>query len=409
MKKRKNIQFKSSRKKFAHNQYWVLHYTECYKDKSERDFKVFLKAKSAKLALEILDLKLSENKNFSKRKASHIYILHKKYGKHSVGSSRIVFWDAVRSTAFPNEFDKLFKIEKKRFEGQIGRRNWSPPKNYKKSDEEIRVFIEAGREHNRNKTKNWFSALSKYGKSHSDRRGRTNYNDSEVAKKELESILFVMDGTKGNVNHAKDILRISHRSLMNRMIFFEEIDWKKRYPNPPSRDPVYDPDKLEMGKIKALETRKKNGNLMPSNLKDPKVRKKMLETRKKNNKIRLALRLEKLKPKLEESLKRNNHLLKSVAKEFGVAVNTLRRTMNQMGSAYPDFKRDFLDSVDEIRLANRLSARKTNRIKYAKEMKSSILEAYHQNNKVALQAAKYLNMPISNYVRLFKFIKKNEI
>ena len=259
MRKKRSIQKRLRKEKFSHNQYWVLHYTECYKDKSERDFKVFLKARSAKLALEILDLKLLKNPYFVKRKSSHIYIVHKNYNRGVIGRDGIKFWNAVRTTAFPNEFNKLFKIEKKRIKGQVGRSNWSKPRNYKKSKEEIRQLVKEGRKYTKEKNQNWYIAVSKYGKSKANHLGRVNYNDSKNAKKELEAISKAMKEAGGNVSHASDLLGISHRTLSVRLGFFKDINWKKKYPNPPYRKAVRDPKKVAMGKIKALETRRRNG------------------------------------------------------------------------------------------------------------------------------------------------------
>ena len=69
-------QSEARKKKFSHNQYWCIGYTECYHQGPERDFKTILKARSFELAKEILLKRLGEDKNFSGIRSVTVSLIH---------------------------------------------------------------------------------------------------------------------------------------------------------------------------------------------------------------------------------------------------------------------------------------------------------------------------------------------
>ena len=135
----------------------------------------------------------------------------------------------------------------------------------------------------------------------------------------------------------------------------------------------------------------------------------MTATRKRNYKSKKRAELTELRPKLEKLLLKHNHLLKDVALEMGISRPALRTIMIQTGNLFLDFREKFIDNVHEIRRANMLQGRRKKRIEYLKTIKSDILEAYHQNDKILCRAAEHLGMPTSSYMRLFRNIKEYEV
>ncbi len=100
------------RKKFSHNQYWCLSYTECYQSGLERDFKTIIKARSAALAQEILISRLQEDPQFLKVRSVSSSMVHECW--HIADLRRklsIEQWEAIRNVSFTNDWNKVFKFE----------------------------------------------------------------------------------------------------------------------------------------------------------------------------------------------------------------------------------------------------------------------------------------------------------
>lgn len=125
MKKGKYCQKEFRNTVFNFDQYWIISYTEIYQDKSEKDYKTFIKSKSYDLAKNILKSKLLEGD--VKIKSLQGFMLHKDY-KRSIGegiSRRLDLedWDQIKKCAYPNENDFLFKYETQRPKGYSNRFN----------------------------------------------------------------------------------------------------------------------------------------------------------------------------------------------------------------------------------------------------------------------------------------------
>ena len=150
MRKKTTCQKKFRKTKFHHNQYWALSYTECYPDGSQKDFKVFIKARSYLLSKEILKIKIKEDNPLVKIRALQGNMLHKDF---RVNDKKLTIqnWYDIRSSAFPNVGNFLFKMEIERPEGydhrlgqvdrdhlktigfKSGKDNWNYHKNKVKS------------------------------------------------------------------------------------------------------------------------------------------------------------------------------------------------------------------------------------------------------------------------------------
>ena len=99
------------RKKFSHNQYWCIGYTECYNQGVERDFKTIIKARSAALAKEILLLRLKEDDNFSHIRTVSGSMIHDCWQIATLRKKlSIEQWASIRNVAFPNEWNKVFNL-----------------------------------------------------------------------------------------------------------------------------------------------------------------------------------------------------------------------------------------------------------------------------------------------------------
>ena len=130
MDKRRRAKVKQSqarRKKFSHDQYWCVSYTEMYHAGQERDFRTIIKARSALLSKEILNARLQEDKNFKKIRTLTFSLIHEWWYIATLRKKlSIKQWESIRNVSFPNDWNRLFKFEKKRMKGQTNRFNVPP-------------------------------------------------------------------------------------------------------------------------------------------------------------------------------------------------------------------------------------------------------------------------------------------
>lgn len=123
------LQQKFRSTKFSFDQYWCFHFTEKYKDDTEKDFKAIIKARSSDFAKKILILKTREDQPTTKLKSISFYMLHKE-AEINTKHLNIVDWKHIHNCAFPNEVNILFKYHKPRPLGHTNRFNkQASPKN----------------------------------------------------------------------------------------------------------------------------------------------------------------------------------------------------------------------------------------------------------------------------------------
>lgn len=137
-RKKRSIQVKLRNKIFSFDQYWCLHFTEKYADKSEKDFKCVIKARSADFAKKILLLKIKCDHPETKVKSIFAYMFRKK-SEINTKPLNLKDWGHIKKCSFPNELDILFKYNHPRPVGYTNRFNsQSSPKNRFKKGEDAR-------------------------------------------------------------------------------------------------------------------------------------------------------------------------------------------------------------------------------------------------------------------------------
>ncbi len=124
MKKgKKSIQAKFRKKTFSTHQYWTISYTERYPEGdyrtapdgdvpcAELDFRVIIKAKSYEVAKKILRNRVKEDNPKVKLKAVAGFMLHSKYQCDARKKRPFTpkDWEKIKSAAFPNAQNALFK------------------------------------------------------------------------------------------------------------------------------------------------------------------------------------------------------------------------------------------------------------------------------------------------------------
>ncbi len=122
-----NSQSKYLNTKFSFDQYWSIYYTEVFSDKTEKDFRVIVKARSASFAKKILKDKVKED-NESTTKSLCLSMISAKSQINRI-KVNIEDWEHIRKCAFPNLADHLFKFFVPRLKGNVSRFHNRLPKN----------------------------------------------------------------------------------------------------------------------------------------------------------------------------------------------------------------------------------------------------------------------------------------
>lgn len=122
MPKKTPVQSKFRKQKFTYDQYWAIHYTEVFKDKSEQDYQSVIKARSADSAINILTKKISEDNADHKIKSLQIFMFSHESSLYNL-KLNIEDWKHIRACAFPNFANHLFKHHKDRPKGYKNRFN----------------------------------------------------------------------------------------------------------------------------------------------------------------------------------------------------------------------------------------------------------------------------------------------
>ena len=97
-KKKKNIQKSFRKSVFTYDQYWNVQYTELLPDKTEKDFKTIIKARSADLAKLYLKKKIKEDSPGSKLKAFSIFMFHRDGEINAVNIS-LTDWELIKDAS----------------------------------------------------------------------------------------------------------------------------------------------------------------------------------------------------------------------------------------------------------------------------------------------------------------------
>ena len=406
-------QSKVRKQKFSHDQYWCLGYTEVYKNKTERDFKTVIKARSAELAKNILIKRLKEDKFFLKIRTVSSSMVHAKW---QIAALRrplsVTQWEAIRAISFPNDWNRLFKFEKPRREGQLNRYN--VPRTILTEEHKNKLktaALDLVEKYVRNSFKPLCPELIKECSSpnHPMRKGFASMDNPEHRAKELQYLKDLMKDHGGNIAYAKDTIKRHRTALVRAMRRFPEVDWKKEFPLTYTRPAPNSMESAE-SRNKLSETLRKMGHKPPPNKKGTKQYKKW----KKAITATWEAKKEKLysqwKERVIDALRENDHKRTETAEALGTTNSHLIRLMKRFVEEDPEFEKEFWSPEISMRLKN-ASCRKTrkeNRLKFIKENKHLILQAYYQNEETDYKAAKLFKVDTRTFRRWREEIEQYE-
>ena len=282
---------------YSFDQYWNMHYTEVYEDSSEKDFKTFIKSNSYKNAKNILKLKLLESG--TKVKAIQGFMFHTDYkGSHNRGLT-FENWDQIKSAAYPNENDYLFKHEIERPKGYSNRFNKTNYEHLKT------IGFKKGKES--------YSAIHRKGKHLpiEQRMGKkwTGAKWVEWDKKEMKltetRIMEALVACNNNRKKAAVYLKMGRTQLYKLMKRTKGLDWwNKEYPllerNPPPR---VSRERRSATQTIVMKRMMEQGHVPFGNLSEEqkqKRRKNQIKAKKKQTKDRLEFWIPKIKKALSE-------------------------------------------------------------------------------------------------------------
>ena len=324
MKKRgrkpKNCQKVYRSTEYSFDQYWNMHYTEVFKDSTEKDFKTFIKSNSYKNAKEILRKKLLESS--SKVKALSGFMFHAGYKGSNNRKLTQKNWDQIKSASYPNENDYLFTVEVPRASWKSNRFNATNHEHLKK------IGFKSG--------PNSYSTLHRKGKHLpiEKRMGKkwTGAEWVEWDKKEMDltKIKIITGLIECNHNRKKtaDYLNMGRTQLYKLMKRINGLDWwNKEYPiiekNPPPR---VSREERSATQKKVMKKMMANGYVPFGNLTKEQKKKKITNIRA-AKKEQTKKRLDYWEPKIIEALNNCNNSRTKAAKYLNIKLDHFRKLL----------------------------------------------------------------------------------
>ena len=328
----KSIQAKFRRQTFSVAQYWNLSYTERYSDGSEKDYRVFIHAKSFASAKEILLKRLREDDPKVQVKAVQGFMFHKKYKGKSNVRLRVQEWEQIRAAAFPNINNVLHKHYVPRPEWKSNRFNATDYDHiktigFKQGEENWSV------KHRKGKILPLEARATKIYK------GKWIEWDKAERDRTRKRLIHALVKHGGNRSNAAKFLGISRNSLYDLMQKFPEISWGVEYPPPKPKYPVLSQKRKSQNASKAMATRMDEG-FKPFVLTAAQEEQRIANIRKTVEKKR-QLRLKEFIPVAKRALKANNNSRQKAADSIGISRSyfskMLRQTKDQVdwAKAFP--------------------------------------------------------------------------
>tara|TARA_B100001093_G_scaffold519468_1_gene608626 strand:- start:3064 stop:4167 length:1104 start_codon:yes stop_codon:yes gene_type:complete len=321
-RKKINAQKKFRIKTFATHQYWNINYTEHLADRSQKDFKVFIKAKSYEEAKNLLQDRLSHQNPPATAKAIQGFMFHKNYkGKNNVRLG-IKQWEQIRNASFPNANNLLYKLEIPRSPEKSNRFNATDHHHLSK------IGFKKGKE-------NW---STKHRKGIilplEDREGMIYHGKwvkwNKAAKDSTrKSLISALVKCNGNRSKAAKELGISRHKIYCLMQKFPSIDWQKDYPPTKPFSGASKPDRklLSIVQKKVMKKRMAEG-YKPFNL-SPDLEQKRIDNLKKSRRQKREKYLNSIIPNIKEALVRFSNHRTRAAKYLGMKPSTLWKIMRE--------------------------------------------------------------------------------
>jgi DNA-binding protein Fis len=337
-RKPKSNQYKFRRTTFAFNQYWIIYYTESYSDNTEKDFAVFIKAKSYELAKIILKERVKEDDRSIKLKALNGYMLHKDYKNRSNQRHlSMTDWDSIRSTAFPNLQNILLKKYIPRPEGYTNKFNKCTGANLKGKG-----FKKGEENWSRQNRKGIFLSIE-------DRKGKrwTGAKWVSWSKEEMQHfknrIINALILHNNNRSKAAKHLGIGRNSLYKNMLRCESRSWwTKKYPPAKPVPPRVSSEQRSQTQKEVMLQRKIEGEKFfqrDESIEAKRLKNLKLAKTKERDKYR-----ESLVPVIKAALENNNNNRSKAADSLNVKRGTFKAWM-QRTKAWVDWSKEYPKKV----------------------------------------------------------------
>lgn len=216
MPKKLSPQTKFRKQKFTYDQYWGIHYTEVFQDKSELDYQSVIKARSAHSAINILTQKIVEDNPSHKIKSVQVFMFSHESALYNL-KLNIDDWKHIRNCAFPNFANHLFKHNQPRPTGYKNRFNKGiAPKNgvgFKKGNK-IRANTVSEKDKPYMQFKGHWIPWPK--------------EEREALKEKIQLHLSLNDNNRTYAAKSLGIhIRYLHKLMKQK---FVEVDWDKDFP-----------------------------------------------------------------------------------------------------------------------------------------------------------------------------------
>jgi len=337
-RKPRSSQYKFRRQTFPFNQYWIIYYTELYSDNTEKDFAVFIKARSYELAKIILKDRVKEDDRSTKLKAMNGYMLHKDYKNiNNQRSLSMADWDSIRSTAFPNLQNVLLKKFIPRPEGYTNRFNKSTAANVKGKG-----FKKGEENWSRQNRKGIYLSIE-------DRKGKKWTGakwvpwDKEEMKHLKNKIIEALILHNNSRSKAAKHIGIGRTSLYKNMLRCESRDWwTKNYPPPKPVPPRVSSEQRSQTQKQVMLQRKIDGKKFferDEEIEAKRLRSLRLSKAKERDEYR-----ESLVPIIKKALENNNNNRGKAADSLKVKRATFKAWM-QRTKAWVDWSKEYPKKV----------------------------------------------------------------
>lgn len=307
----KGCQYKYRRTTFTTPQYWNINYTEVSDTGEETDYKVFIKAKSYLEAKRFLKQRLQSQDPPATTKSIQGFMFHKNYKNAANRKLGVKDWEHIRSAAFPNFNNVLFKLEVPRHPAKTNRFNAT---DY---DHIRAIGFKKGKD-------NW-SVKNRKGKSlpPADRKGMIYRGkwvkwDKEDRKATRQSLINALILNDGNRMKAAKHMKISRHKFYDLMSKFPEVDWNKEYPPPRpfvnSTAPSF--EVRSKAQKKSMKKRMAEG-FKPFDL-SPEQEATRVENIKACSKTKKEAYIEEMLPKVKDALTRHSNHRGKAAEDLGM-------------------------------------------------------------------------------------------
>jgi len=400
-----NVQNKHRFKKFSSNQYWVVHFSEMLGGELLGNYRTLIKARSGELAKEILLKRISEENKDIKLISILFYFFHKGFSRFSGVklNSSISTWDHIRKISFPNEFNKIFKLEKDKkysYLHPMGRGEQHVSKELNNARiARLKKFSD--------KKRGCVLPKSPEAKKQFGKKTYVSLRDISFKKMEIKFLKGLMKKNKGNKSACGDELGITSSAFRRYLKKFDEIDWNKEYPLTGTRVRRKHTEAQRLGHIEAVKTLKSRGHKFFNFKNREEVLNKAKKTREKTWRRKKEENLKKIKTPFLNVLRKNNFHQIRTSEELGMSIAWVSNTIRNLKIFYPNFKKEFDEVKDEKRNENHSFSKRKRRMDQLNACKHNILEAYHQFDGNSRQASKYLGMSPSTFRNFVKDIGEN--